>query len=59
MKSAVILVVCTWLVIWGLSDEVLSEPVVEDGMSNYMQLVCALVYNVSPSIYCMSSLLDM
>ncbi len=57
MKSAVILVV--WLVIWGLSNEVLSEPVMEDGMSNYMQLVCALVYNVSPSIYCMSSLLDM
>ncbi len=46
MKSAVMLVV--WLVILGLYDEVLSEPVMENGMLNsnymYMQLVCALVY---------------
>ena len=46
MKSAVILV--AWLVIWGLSDEVLSEPVMEDGMlkSNYTQLVFALVCKI-------------
>ncbi len=36
-----------WLVILGLYDEVLSEPVIENGMLNsnymYVQLVCALV----------------
>ncbi len=46
MKSAVMLVM--WLVILGLYDEVLSEPVIENGMLNpnymYVQLVCALVY---------------
>ena len=54
MKSVVILV--AWLVIWGLSNEVLSEPVMEDGMlkSNYTQLVFALVCKVHNYTACLA-----